>query len=196
MTEEYRAYRYKDVDAINYVAVEARIVAAIVIGIILSYGIDTRNVLPSSALALMNCIARARARGSPERRERHITRHETMKVYSRWGKKIETEIRRRGKATRDVYTGVPKFSRSSTDQLHLLPVNVRRLPSSHAFPVVSMIVSCINGAPLSDKYQLVYKRRLSGGAVRRIRHGSLFKAVRPAARTSPRSDAARLLTGV
>lgn len=59
-----RAYRYKDVDAINYVPVEARIVAAIVIGIILSYGIDTRNVLPSSASALMNCAERARFTGT------------------------------------------------------------------------------------------------------------------------------------
>lgn len=49
MTEEYR---YKDVDAINYVPVEARIVAAIVIGIILSYGIDTRETFYSLQLWL------------------------------------------------------------------------------------------------------------------------------------------------
>lgn len=71
-----------------------------------------------------------------------------MKVYSRLEKerkkkKRETERSEEGEegATRDVYTGVSKFSRSSTDRLHLFPVNVRR-PPSHTSLCIYDHVSC------------------------------------------------------
>ncbi|TGZ53613.1 hypothetical protein DBV15_05140 [Temnothorax longispinosus] len=122
---------------------------AIVIGLILELRYRYSKTLFLPWLLLMNCAAQSR--GLP---------HSTSAAP--W----KTITRRETMKFRNFHAFLAAGYISS------LRSDIRR----HSFLPASYLASHVNGAPLSDEYQPV--RRLRCRAVRRIRHGSLFKVDR------------------